>query len=170
MPTKSSKISTVYSPVRPQTLVLDNGGYSIKAGLVGEDPVLGDCSIIPNCVARDSGKAKRTYIGADLEKCNDYFHLVMRRPVEKGMIVNWDLERTIWHHTFISERNAIFDVSALAGIIPARVLTLSSATRMTLISYWPKLPMSFRSFKKAVTRWSLKSLSLVRITDASVRL
>jgi actin-related protein 6 len=90
--------------VKPNTLVIDNGGWSIKAGLVCANPSLEDCYIVPNCLARD--QERHVYIGAQLSKCKDFYHVVLRRPVERGVLVNWELERAIWHQTFLSEKEA----------------------------------------------------------------
>jgi actin-related protein 6 len=91
--------------IKPHTLIIDNGGSSIKAGFAGASPGLDDCQIIPNCIARDH--ERRLYVGRQLEKCKDFYHIAVRRPVEKGMVVNWELERAIWHQTFLSEKDAV---------------------------------------------------------------
>ncbi|KAF2280055.1 Actin/actin-like protein [Westerdykella ornata] len=89
-----------------QTLVLDNGAYTIKAGLVttgpSSKPTYDDCHISPNCIAR-STRDKRTYISSDLDECRDFGELAFRRPVEKGFIVNWESEKAIWEHEFMNE-------------------------------------------------------------------
>ena len=82
-----------------QTLVVDNGGYTMKAGFAVGDPKAEDCQAIPNCVARDRGK--RLWVGAQLEKCNDFGEIAFRRPVEKGFLVNWETEKAVWDNTFI---------------------------------------------------------------------
>ena len=82
-----------------QTLVVDNGGYTIKAGFAKDSPSVEDCRIVPNCIARDRGK--RIWVGAQLEKCNDFGEIAFRRPVEKGYLVNWEAEKAIWDNTFI---------------------------------------------------------------------
>jgi actin-related protein 6 len=95
--------------VKPNTLVLDNGAWSIKAGLVSGNPSSEkDCHIIPNCVARDQDR--KVYIGAQLEKCRDFYHITLRRPEERGMVVNWELQRSIWHTSFVSENEAVVKV------------------------------------------------------------
>ena len=71
------------------TLVIDNGGSTLKAGLVGDSP-----RVIPNCIARD--RSRRVYLGSDLAHCRDYGELQFRRPVEKGFIVNWEAQKEIW--------------------------------------------------------------------------
>ncbi|KAI7582873.1 Actin/actin-like protein [Hortaea werneckii] len=90
-------------PLPQQTLILDNGAHTIKAGglATGSDSVNNDgCHIIPNCIAR-SHRDKRSYIGPELtEECDDFGELAFRRPVEKGYIVGWESEKAIWDRSF----------------------------------------------------------------------
>ncbi|KAL2209771.1 Actin/actin-like protein [Sarocladium strictum] len=81
------------SPRPANTLVVDNGGNTIKAGLVrGFD--IPEPSVIPNCIARD--RARKTYVASELDKCRDLGEVQFRRPVEKGSVVSWDAQRAIW--------------------------------------------------------------------------
>lgn len=115
MPPKGSKKASAAAQTR--TLVLDNGAYTLKAGLVSSssaDPSYDDCAVIPNCVAR-STRDKRTYVASELEHCKDFGELAFRRPVERGFIVNWEAEKAIWEHEFMG-------ASAGAGL---RVGTIS---------------------------------------------
>lgn len=102
MPPKGFKKSAPAPPNK--TLVIDNGAYTIKAGLVpvGAEPTYGDCSVMPNCIAR-STRDRCTYVGAELDSCRDFGELAFRRPVEKGFIVNWEAEKAIWEHEFMGE-------------------------------------------------------------------
>lgn len=91
------------APPPNKTLVLDNGAYSIKAGLVSSNSTVltyDDCKVIPNCIAR-STRDKCTYVASELDDCKDFGELAFRRPVEKGFIVNWEAEKAIWEHEFI---------------------------------------------------------------------
>ncbi len=86
-----------------QTLVVDNGGYTIKAGLahISSAPELENCHIIPNCVARN--RDRRVYIAAQLDECKDFGEMAFRRPVERGYIVNWESEKAIWEKSFFDQ-------------------------------------------------------------------
>ncbi|KAG5999687.1 Actin- protein 6 [Claviceps pusilla] len=81
-------------PPRPtSTLVLDNGADTLKAGVVAN----GEISvprIIPNCIARD--RSRKIYLASELSKCRDYGEIQLRRPVERGFIVNWEAQKEIW--------------------------------------------------------------------------
>lgn len=91
--------------IKDTTLVVDNGAFAIKAGFATAQPDLKDCQVIPNCVARD--RERKVWIGAELANCKDFGELAIRRPVEKGYIVNWESERAIWNQSFFSEKAAL---------------------------------------------------------------
>jgi actin-related protein 6 len=88
------------SRIKDNTLVVDNGAYSIKAGFVTPAPDPQDCHLIPNCIARDSDK--KVWVGAQLEQCKDFREMAFRRPVDKGYLVNWEGEKAIWGQSFFS--------------------------------------------------------------------
>jgi actin-related protein 6 len=88
------------SRVKEKTLVVDNGAYSIKAGFASESPNVEDCSVIPNCIVRDSDR--HVWVGSQLEQCKDFRELAFRRPVDKGYLVNWEAEKAIWSHSFFT--------------------------------------------------------------------
>lgn len=94
--------STIPLPAR--TLVLDNGAYNLKAGFSqpGTDPAtVSQCHTIPNCIARD--RDRKIYVGSSLDECKDFSELALRRPVEKGYIVNWECQKEIWEHEFFDK-------------------------------------------------------------------
>jgi actin-related protein 6 len=87
-----------------QTLVVDNGAYTIKAGFASASPDPNtDCHIIPNCLGKS--RDNRVYVGAQLEDCTDFGDMAFRRPVQKGFLVNWEAEREIWDKSFF-DKNA----------------------------------------------------------------
>ncbi|KAI9673465.1 MAG: Actin- protein 6 [Caeruleum heppii] len=91
-------------PLPTNTLIVDNGAYSIKAGFASTSPQLDrDCQVIPNCIARS--RDKRLWAGAQLERCQDYGEMMFRRPVEKGYLVGWEAEKEIWDVSFF-DKNA----------------------------------------------------------------
>lgn len=83
------------------TFVLDNGAYSLKAGFVrggnNDEP-----RTIPNCIARD--RTRKLYVASSLDKCRDFGEMQFRRPVEKGFIVNWEVQKEIWDHEFFDNK------------------------------------------------------------------
>lgn len=85
-------------PLPEQTLVIDNGGFTIKAGYATPNPNPENCQVISNCLARD--RERKVWVGNQLDNCKDFGEIVFRRPVEKGYLVNWEAEKAIWDHTF----------------------------------------------------------------------
>ena len=84
------------------TLVIDNGAFTMKAGFATTSPDLDkDCHVIQNCIAR--GRDKRVWVGAQLDNCKDFGEMAFRRPVEKGHLVNWEVEKEIWDNTFFDK-------------------------------------------------------------------
>ncbi len=89
-------------PQPSRTLVLDNGGYTVKAGFVADGKPDDEPRIVPNCLGRD--RQRKTYVASDLEKCKDFGEMAFRRPVEKGYIVNWEAQKEIWEHEFFDAK------------------------------------------------------------------
>ncbi|KAM1173369.1 hypothetical protein ACFX13_026704 [Malus domestica] len=78
-------------------VVLDNGGGLIKAGLGGErDP----SAIIPNCVYRPISSKK--WVHPSPTEPMDLTSAAVRRPIDRGYLINPDLQREIWANLFSS--------------------------------------------------------------------
>lgn len=61
------------------------------------------CSVIPNTLVKTRGN--NVYIGAQLNShVTDWNELMFRRPVEKGYIVNWEVQKEIWEHSFFDDK------------------------------------------------------------------
>lgn len=54
---------------------------------------------IPNCIAKVKGE-HGTRVGAAILGCSDLSSLTVRRPIERGFLVNPQQQRDIWAHTF----------------------------------------------------------------------
>jgi actin-related protein 6 len=89
----------------PPVVVMDSGGESVRAGLVvSGSPAHISCDrftaestdffSMPNCTVR--GKRGGHVLGELLDTFRDHSCLNFRRPVERGIVVDWELERTIW--------------------------------------------------------------------------
>ena len=89
-------------PAVKQTLVLDNGASTIKAGFATSDSADESPRVVPNCIARD--RQRKTYVASELERCKDFGEMVFRRPVEKGHIVNWEAQKEIWEREFLDDK------------------------------------------------------------------
>ena len=80
------------------SLILDNGGYTIKGGFSKSSPLL-----IPNCITRTKAERRRNFIGMQLEECKDLSSLYYMLPFQRGYLMNWDTQRQIWDYIFGSE-------------------------------------------------------------------
>ncbi|GLB38716.1 putative actin family protein [Lyophyllum shimeji] len=87
-------------------VVLDNGAYTIKAGISVGGQEQEPPRIIPNAVVRSKGD-KMTYFGHEFARCKDYSSLHYRLPFEKGYLVDWDAQKAVWDGIFSSEVLAI---------------------------------------------------------------
>ncbi|KAL8946822.1 MAG: hypothetical protein Q9183_007854, partial [Haloplaca sp. 2 TL-2023] len=91
--------------ISDKTLILDNGGYTIKAGFTVEGSGPSECHIIPNCLARE--RDKKVWVGREIETIRDFGEVVFRRPVEKGYLVGWEAEKAIWDSTFLDPKSKL---------------------------------------------------------------
>ena len=86
-------------------LVIDNGSGMVKAGIGGEDtPRVVFSSIVgrPKYQSVMAGMGnKRCYIGDEAHATAGV--LILKYPIEHGVITNWDDMESIWHHTFYNE-------------------------------------------------------------------
>ncbi|BGP03131.1 Actin-related protein 6 [Rhodotorula toruloides] len=95
--------STSAAP-QPRVLVLDNGGHSIKAAwaqagssAVASEPMV---ETYRNAIAR-SKAAKRSFVADELaDECDDFGGLTFRVPMERGILNNWEVEKTVWDRVF----------------------------------------------------------------------
>eukprot|EP01052_Picozoa_sp_SAG31_P002305 SAG31_NODE_81_length_27131_cov_4.775283_10_plen_206_part_00 len=79
----------------PPCIVIDNGSYSMKVGMAGEEKPR---RVMPNCIARSA--ANRKYVGDAIEKCEDPSTLQFKRAFDKGYLLNWDLMEELWDRAF----------------------------------------------------------------------
>lgn len=92
-----------------QTLVIDNGSGTCKAGLAGEvNPHI----ILPTLVGKPrlidlnkSSEQKECFIGYDAIMRRGI--VTLTQPIQHGFIQNWEYIERIWNHIFYKELNAI---------------------------------------------------------------
>nr|GLL20208.1 actin-related protein 6 [Ipomoea trifida]GMC61143.1 actin-related protein 6 [Ipomoea batatas]GMC63344.1 actin-related protein 6 [Ipomoea batatas]GMC64930.1 actin-related protein 6 [Ipomoea batatas]GME03570.1 actin-related protein 6 [Ipomoea batatas] len=78
-------------------VVLDNGGGLIKAGIGGErDPA----AVVPNCMGRPLSSKKWLIADQLLGPDADLTSATARRPIDRGHVINPDLQSSIWSHIF----------------------------------------------------------------------
>ena len=98
--------SKVHEQVFPeQTLIVDNGASTMKAGFASSNPSLDDCHTVPNCLARE--RDRKVWVGSETEVVKDFGEMAFRRPIEKGYLVNWEAEKAIWDATFIDSKSKL---------------------------------------------------------------
>lgn len=76
--------------------VLDNGGGTLKAG----DANMAAPKIIPNCITKAKSEKRRAFVGDQMDDCRDLSSLYYMLPFQKGYLVNWDHQKTIWDYLF----------------------------------------------------------------------
>lgn len=72
-------------------LVIDCGANSVKLGFAAPG-LINPSRIIPNYVAK--GKSSK-FVGEEIEECKIFSGLKFQRPLDKGYLLNWDLELQI---------------------------------------------------------------------------
>jgi actin-related protein len=88
-----------------EALVVDNGSGSIKAGFAGEDaPKV----MFPTIVGATKHKStvvgmgeKECFVGSEAQEKRGT--LILKKPIERGMISSWEDMEHMWHHTFFQE-------------------------------------------------------------------
>ncbi|KAH9298742.1 hypothetical protein KI387_030424 [Taxus chinensis] len=71
------------------------GGYC-KAGFAGnKNPT----AVVPNCLGRPHS-SKKWLIGDQLHHCDDIAALSLRRPFDRGYLINADMQKEIWDRLF----------------------------------------------------------------------
>ena len=76
--------------------VVDNGGGNLKAGFSNQTSP----RIIPNCITKAKSEKRRAFVGDQIDDCRDLSSLFFMLPFQKGYLVNWDHQKTVWDYTF----------------------------------------------------------------------
>ena len=76
--------------------VVDNGAGSLKAGFSNQ----AGPRTIPNCITKAKSEKRRAFVGDQIDDCRDLSSLFFMLPFQKGYLVNWDHQKTVWDYTF----------------------------------------------------------------------
>lgn len=71
---------------------------------------------MPNSIMKARSERRRAFIGNQIEECRDVSGLYFMLPFQKGFLVNWDVQKTIWDYIFSKECFSI-DLSQTSIII-----------------------------------------------------
>ncbi|XP_076648832.1 actin-related protein 6 [Halictus rubicundus] len=78
--------------------IIDNGANTAKVGLASDSPKL-----VPNCIMKAKSERRRPFVGNQIEECRDASGLFYILPFQKGYLVNWDVQKTVWDYVFSKE-------------------------------------------------------------------
>ncbi|VVD02972.1 unnamed protein product [Leptidea sinapis] len=78
--------------------ILDNGAYTAKVGFCNMEP-----KIVPNCIMKAKSERRRPFIGSQIDECRDASGLFYILPFQKGFLINWDTQKTVWDYIFSKE-------------------------------------------------------------------
>lgn len=79
-----------------QVLILDNGGWNCKVGFANQPNPL----VVCNSIMKGKAERGKVFIANEIDQCRDMSGLFYQLPLQKGFLVNWDIQRTIWDHLF----------------------------------------------------------------------
>eukprot|EP01083_Nonionella_stella_P058593 153426_1 len=86
-------------------IIVDNGSASIKAGFGGDDapraifPTV--CGNLKPEISINKSSAKHIYVGDEVHAKREI--LQSRRPIQQGIVTNWNDMEHVWRHTFGAE-------------------------------------------------------------------
>ncbi|CAH0404325.1 unnamed protein product [Chilo suppressalis] len=78
--------------------ILDNGAYTAKVGLSTKLP-----KVVPNCIMKAKSERRRPFVGSQIDECRDASGLFYILPFQKGFLINWDTQKTVWDYMFSKE-------------------------------------------------------------------
>ncbi len=78
------------------TLVLDNGASSLKVGFSN----VSSPRLVPNAICKAKSEKRRAFVGDQIDDCRDLSSLFYILPFQKGYLVNWDHQKTVWDYVF----------------------------------------------------------------------
>ncbi|PKA64674.1 Actin-related protein 6 [Apostasia shenzhenica] len=109
-----------------RVVILDNGGGLCKAGFGGDrDPAV----VVPNCLGRPTSSKKWLVADQLLSPDADVTSVSLRRPFDRGYLINPDLQKEIWDRILRSLLHA--DPSSSTLLLVEPLFNPSSIQRAT---------------------------------------
>jgi actin-related protein 6 len=131
-------------------VVLDNGGGSVKAGLVRlglskhnerggrQSPLVATNALArpgPNAAQGATGTSKRPsgmLVGAEIDTAPDFSGMSFRRAHDRGYVARWDTQQDVWTSVFSSDRGiGLGDASSSSLLLTEPVATPAYIRRAT---------------------------------------
>lgn len=125
------------------TLVIDNGGYQIKAGYDSfEEPI-----IISNCTAKVN-KSMQYLISEQIHQYSQNSSLLhFIRPFDRGYLNNWQCEIEVWNYLFQLQQFKDMQISDTSLIVTEPLLNLN-----TLQNDYNEVIFEYFGFKEYLRR------------------
>lgn len=76
--------------------VLDNGAFYSKVGMSDWN----EPKVVPNCITKAKSERRRPFIGNQIDECRDVSGLFYILCFQRGYLVNWDVQKTVWDYMF----------------------------------------------------------------------
>ncbi|EDW26984.1 GL16521 [Drosophila persimilis] len=80
-------------------VVLDNGAHTAKVGLANQE----EPRVVPNCIMKAKSERRRAFVGNQIEDCRDTSALFYILAFQRGYLLNWDTQKTVWDYIFSKE-------------------------------------------------------------------
>lgn len=76
--------------------ILDSGAYTVKGGFSNQN----EPRVMPNAIMKAKSERRRPFVGDQVDDCRDNSALFYILPYQKGYLVNWDVQKTVWDYMF----------------------------------------------------------------------
>ena len=53
---------------------------------------------MPNCITKAKSEKRRAFVGDQIDDCRDLSSLFYMLPFQKGYLVNWNHQKTVWDY------------------------------------------------------------------------